>query len=109
MTGSQTVPGSSENTFRYTFAEGTDADDYRVETQFGTLTVAGRGEEILFPITVAAVSDEVRYDGSEHTAEGFLAEEYTVDGSTYTVEGLTAEASGTHAGSYERECPERQS
>ena len=39
VTGSQTLVGSSENTFTYTLKEGTKAGNYEIKTVFGTLTV----------------------------------------------------------------------
>jgi uncharacterized repeat protein (TIGR01451 family) len=39
VTGTQTLVGSSENTFTYTLNDGTLADNYAITTEFGTLTV----------------------------------------------------------------------
>ncbi|MBR2541222.1 MAG: DUF11 domain-containing protein [Mogibacterium sp.] len=39
VTGTQTLVGSSENTFTYTLNEGTKADNYTITTENGTLTV----------------------------------------------------------------------
>ncbi|MBQ5490134.1 MAG: InlB B-repeat-containing protein, partial [Oscillospiraceae bacterium] len=48
VTGTQTIPGSSENTFTYTLNEGTKADNYDITTVPGTLTVSGRNYTITY-------------------------------------------------------------
>ena len=75
FTGSQTLVGSSENSFRYTLTEGTKAENYEIATSFGTLTVtapesfdfltkthtaAGEyrlGDTVVFEITVENIFD----------------------------------------------------
>jgi flagellar biosynthesis/type III secretory pathway M-ring protein FliF/YscJ len=52
VTGSQTIVGSSENTFTYTLNEGTKAGNYNIETANGTLTVTNRGAK--YEITAEA-------------------------------------------------------
>ena len=56
VTGSQTLPGASENTFTYKLKGGTKAENYEITTQNGTLTVFNR--DALYEITVTANSPE---------------------------------------------------
>jgi hypothetical protein len=90
----------SENTFSYSFADGTLADNYTVATAYGTLTVTNR--DAAYQITVKANSDEVKYDGQAHTVDGFETLEYEVDGNTYTVNAVkfTPSAAGTYVARY---------
>ncbi len=44
LTGVQTEPGSSPNTLTYSFQDGTDAGNYRIEVVTGTLTVTGEAQ-----------------------------------------------------------------
>ena len=54
MTGTQTLPGYSANTFTYGLNAGTIATNYEITTVQGTLTVKDREE--LYEITVEANS-----------------------------------------------------
>ena len=99
--GSQTVPGSSESSITtWGYAEGTNADNYRITAAKGSLTVTDRADGEKYKITVTANSAEFTYDGNEHMAEGFKTLDFTVDGNEYTVSGLSASVSGTDAGTY---------
>ncbi|MBM6765490.1 MBG-2 domain-containing protein [Faecalicoccus pleomorphus] len=98
VTGTQTLVGSSENYFTYELNAGTDAGNYNITTNNGTLTVTNR--EAKYEITVVAKSGGEKYNGSEQTVSGFETTTFTVDGNTYTVEGLSAEATATDAGVY---------
>ena len=98
--GSQTVPGSSESSITWSYAEGTNADNYNITAAKGSLTVTDRADGEKYEITVTANSTEFTYDGNEHMAEGFKTLEATVDGNEYTVSGLSASVSGTDAGTY---------
>ena len=98
VTGSQTLVGSSDNTFTYTLNEGTKAQNYVIEKSFGELKVIDRTEK--YEITVVANSNEVTYDGEVHSVSGFKTLSFTVEGNTYTVSGLDARVSGTNAGEY---------
>ena len=98
VTGSQTLVGSSDNTFTYTLNEGTKAQNYDITTEKGTLKVIDRAAK--YEITVVANSDTVTYDGAEHSVSGFETTVFTVDGNTYTVSGLTASVKGTNAKEY---------
>lgn len=99
--GSQTVPGSSESSITtWGYAEGTNADNYRITAAKGSLTVTDRADGEKYKIAVTANSAEFTYDGNEHAVEGFETLEFTVDGNEYTVSGLSASVSGTDAGTY---------
>ncbi|MCB7515029.1 hypothetical protein LI073_13760, partial [bacterium 210917-SL.2.15] len=100
-TGSQTLVGSSENSFSYTLKEGTKADNYNITTANGTLTVTDR--EAKYEITVEANGGSYTYDGTEKSVSGFKSTEFELEGSKYTVSGLTASAKGTDAGTYTAE------
>ena len=103
VTGTQTLPGNSVNGFTYTLKTGTNADNYTITKSEGTLTVTGRtdeGADKKYEINVEANSYEVTYDGTEHTVNGLVTDEFTINGVTYTVSGLSATASGTDAGDY---------
>ena len=94
VTGSQTLVGSSDNTFTYTLHDGTKAENYDITTEFGKLTVTDRSEENKYPITVKGNSGEKKYDGKKMTVSGFETLTFEVEGNTYTVEGLKAEKTG---------------
>ena len=98
--GSQTVPGSSESSITWSYAEGTNADNYNITAAKGLLTVTDRADGEKYEITVTANSAEFTYDGNEHAVEGFETLEFPVDGNKYTVSGLSASVSGTDAGTY---------
>lgn len=98
--GSQTVPGSSESSITWSYAEGTNADNYDITAAKGSLTVTDRADGEKYEITVTANSAEFTYDGNEHMAEGFKTLEFTVDGNEYTVSGLSASVARTDAGTY---------
>ena len=101
VTGSQTLVGSSDNSFKYTLNEGTNADNYEITPKYGTLTVTNRAETEKFKITVKANSVNAPYDGREHEAAGFETTEFTVNKQKYTVSGLTTESpKKTNAGTY---------
>ena len=97
VTGSQTLVGSSDNTFTYTLHDGTKAENYDITTEFGKLTVTDRSEENKYKITVKGNSGEKKYDGQSITVSGFETLTFEVEGNSYTVEGLTAEKTGKNA------------
>lgn len=101
VTGSQTLVGSSDNTFTYTLNEGTKAQNYDITTEKGTLKVIDRTEK--YEITVVANSGEATYNGEAHSVSGFETLSFTVEGNTYTVSGLTASVSGIDANDYTNE------
>ncbi len=98
VTGSRTLPGTSENAFTYELNSGTKAENYKITATPGSLTVKTRDAK--YQITVEANSDTVTYDGKEHTVSGLKQTTFTENGKTYTVEGYTASATATDAGTY---------
>lgn len=99
VTGSQTIVGSSANTFTYELNENTSADNYNITPTEGTLTVTNR--DVAYEITVVANSATATYDGQAHSAKGFETLTFQVEGNTYTVSGLTTESpEATDAGTY---------
>lgn len=88
ITGSQTLVGSSVNSFTYTLNSNTKESNYSISKSEGTLTVTNRTNK--YPITVESNSDNATYNGTNVSATGFVTTSFTVDGNTYTVEGLTA-------------------
>ena len=71
VTGSQTEAGSSENTFTYTLNDGTKATNYNIELALGKLEVTPVTEEVI--VTITGRTDEMPYDGKEHSVFGFDA------------------------------------
>ena len=107
VTGTQTLPGNSKNTFDYALKTGTTVGNYKITKTEGTLTVTDRtdeeGDDKKYEITVTANSNDFTYDGTEHSVSGFVQTAFTFNGVTYTVSGLTATAKGTDVGSYTAE------
>ena len=93
VTGSQTVVGSSENTFTYTLNGNTKAENYTIETKSGTLTVTDRVEK--YVIELEGNDGNKQYDGEALTVNGFKTLTATVNGQKYTVSGLDATATKT--------------
>ena len=98
FTGKQTIVGISENSFTYTLTEGTDAGNYDIVTEPGTLNVTSR--DARYEVTVEPESAEFMYDGTEKTVTGLRSTEFMAGGNVYTVSGLEAYGAGTHAGEY---------
>ena len=98
VTGSQTLVGSSNNTFTYTLNSGTLASNYTITPSYGTLTVTNRTNK--YQITVVANSATHNYDGTSKSVSGFQTLSFTVNGHQYTVSGLSASVSQTNAGTY---------
>ena len=69
VTGSQTDAGESDNTFEYTFNEGTNANDYWVKTELGKLVVTASDSEVV--ATIAGHNKTVEYNGLEQSVEGY--------------------------------------
>lgn len=99
VVGSQTVPGSSTNTYTIDWNGTADPLNYNVVEKLGTLSVTTRGE--LYTIDVTSNSGEFTYDGQEHTVSGFETLSFTVDGHTYTITGIEASTTQTQVGTYE--------
>lgn len=109
FSGTQTAPGTSENYFSYKLNAGTNADNYNITTQNGTLTVTNRTAK--YAVTITAASDSATYDGESHSASGFEGtvtddgiEVIAENGQTYYVSGYTtSNPSGVNAGTYANE------
>lgn len=106
FSGARTLVGDAENAFTYTLKEGTKAENYVIETEFGTLTVTTRTDDEdeattgKYNITVKANSATVTYNGREQSVSGFETLEFKKNGQTFTVEGLSAEVKGLNVGVY---------
>lgn len=86
-TGSQLVKGRSDNTFTYNLNDNTDADNYIISTDTGTLTV----KQITTEIIITAASGSKTYDGKPLENAGYTyTEDVLVSGDV-----LTATVSGT--------------
>ncbi|MBO5428869.1 MAG: Cna B-type domain-containing protein, partial [Peptococcaceae bacterium] len=93
VTGSQTVVGSSANTFTYTLNAGTKAANYEIDTVEGTLTVT----KIMNVIVITAASDEKVYDGKPLTNDGYTYTEGILVAGDVLI--ATVEGSQTEVGS----------
>ena len=93
VTGSQTVAGSSDNTFSYQLKDNTKAENYTIETKNGTLTVTDRAEK--YVIELEGNDGNKQYDGDALTVNGFKTMTFTVNDQKYTVSGLDATATKT--------------
>ena len=101
VTGSQTVVGSSANTFTYTLNKGTKADNYTITKAEGTLTVTAAETEVV--VTITENSGTETYDGTEKTVTGYTVT--NISNKLYTEKDFTfngtAEVKGTDAGTYD--------
>ena len=94
----RTLVGASLHTFEWIFSDGVNEDNYVITPVYGTLNVVNR--DAPYEITLRANSDEVRYDGSEHSVDGFETMEFNLEGGTYRVTGVEAGVSAVQAGVY---------
>lgn len=99
VTGTQILPGASDNGFTYTLNNNTKEHNYNISKVINKLTVNDRTEK--YEINVEVNSDNVTYDGNEHEVSGFKTLEFLCDDVTYTVSGLSASVIGTDAGTYD--------
>ncbi len=107
VTGSQTVVGSSDNTFAepaYTLHDNTKAKNYNITTQEGTLTVTANDNEVV--VTIKEHGDIVTYDGTAHTVSGYDVvsisnELYHENDFTFVGDTAHQTVSGTNAGTYD--------
>ena len=108
VTGSQTDAGESDNTFVFSFNEGTSGDDYLMTAKCGKLKVTANSQQVV--VKVVGNRGASTYDGTEHGVEGY-AVSYVIGGaaSADAPAGFdagdisfagTAKATGTDAGSY---------
>ncbi len=99
VTGSQTDAGESDNTFEYTFNEGTNANDYWVTTELGKLVVTASDSEVV--TTITGHNKTVEYNGSEQSVEGY---DFETSNPLYKEGDFafsgTAVAKGTDVGTY---------
>ncbi|WP_456035461.1 MBG domain-containing protein [Senegalimassilia anaerobia] len=100
VTGSQTDAGESDNTFDYTFNEGTNANDYWVKTELGKLVVTASDSEVV--ATIAGHNKSVEYNGLEQSVEGydFVEASSKLYGEGDFAFSGTAVAKGTDVGTY---------
>ena len=99
FTGSQTLAGSSSNTFSYALRANTNINNYTISKTEGTLTVTNRSAK--YEITVKANSTNTTYNGKTHSAKGVESNEFTINGKKYTVSGLTTgDPEQKNAGTY---------
>ena len=100
VTGSQTDAGESDNTFDYTFNEGTNANDYWVKTELGKLVVTASDSEVV--ATIAGHNKTVEYNGFEQSVEGydFVEASSKLYGEGDFAFSGTAVAKGTDVGTY---------
>lgn len=100
FTGSQTVVGSSANTFTYKPNDNTKADNYTFEVKFGTLEVTPVTDKVT--VTIKGGKSSVTYNGEEHTVSGYKVAD--ISNPLYTANDFsfsgTAEAKGKNAGTY---------
>ena len=100
FTGSQTVVGSSANTFTYKPNDNTKADNYTFEVKFGTLEVTPVTDKVT--VTIKGGKSSVTYNGEEHTVSGYKVSD--ISNPLYTANDFsfsgTAEAKGKNASIY---------
>ena len=99
FSGTQTIPGSSENFFNYTLTSATNANDYIIEKQYGTLTVNAAGT---VTVTITENSGTETYDGTQKTVTGYTVTSISDPNYTESMFNFTgtASVSGTKAGTY---------
>ena len=101
VTGSQTVVGTSGNTFTYTLNDKTDKDNYTITKTEGTLEVKPVTDKVT--VTIKENDGSATYDGTEKTATGYTVK--SISNTLYTEKDFTfsgdATAKGTDAGSYD--------
>lgn len=98
VTGSQTLVGTSRNTFTYSAKDGSgfNANNYAVTVVEGLLTVTPA--DATFAVELTRGSDVLTYDGALHEGPGFEGERGTVnvpakgDQPAHVVEGVKATA-----------------
>ena len=105
VTGTRTVPGTSPNTFTYTYKDGTSAGNYNITEVTGTINVRWWSDDKVVPehtVNVIARDDTLEYNGSVQYISGFVAgaDSIPLGDETYTISGLSAQGSGTNVGTY---------
>ena len=101
VTGSQTVVGSSKNTFSYKLKDNTKAENYTITTSEGTLEVTAATDEVV--VTIKENAGTAKYDGTEKTVTGYTVT--NISNKLYAEKDFTfngkAEVKGTDAGTYD--------
>ncbi|MCR4738929.1 MAG: hypothetical protein K5886_01555 [Lachnospiraceae bacterium] len=93
VTGSQTKPGTSKNTFTYTLNEGTKEGNYTITKVEGDLTVNWwpDTDKDKHTLTITPDSKTFDYDGNEHSVSGYTTVfSDSRANSDFTVEGISA-------------------
>ena len=102
VTGSQTEKGESDNTFDYTFNEGTSEADYWVTRNYGKLIVTADEKEVV--VTITENGGNVEYDGTEKSVSGY---EFSASNELYKKSDFTFSGNdtikGTNVGTYDME------
>ena len=86
VTGTQTLVGSSENTFSYTLNEGTNADNYDISTTNGTLTV--NDQNVDDDLVVTKSHDEGSFGLGDTVTFNITATNIYADPQTITLEEI---------------------
>ena len=104
VTGSQTLVGSSKNTFEYKLNDGTKESNYDITKTEGTLEVT-KNEKVV--VKVKGKTDTVTYDGDPHSVAGYKLISIEIDGEAtelYKEDNITFDgetnATGTDANTY---------
>ena len=104
VTGSQTLVGSSKNTFEYKLNDGTKESNYDITKTEGTLEVT-KNEKVV--VKVKGKTDSVTYDGDPHSVAGYEVVSIEIDGEAtelYKEDNITFDgetnATGTDANTY---------
>jgi uncharacterized repeat protein (TIGR02543 family) len=110
VTGSQTLVGTSKNTFTYTGLSQEAAANYNITAVEGNLTVFDRSTK--YEIALAPIGKTTTYNGNVQTSEGLTLNgqtltagtdgkyAFTCGGVSYTIEGVSVSGSGVNAGTY---------
>ena len=100
VTGSQTNVGKSDNEFTYKLDKGTDADNYVIKTEKGTLEVTPVTSEVV--VKIKENSGTEKYDGTEKSVNGYKVT--SISNKLYTEKDFEfsgdASVKGTDAGTY---------
>ena len=103
VTGTQTVVGTSKNTFGYTLKSGTLAKNYAITKVEGTLEVTPVTDKVT--VTIQENSGKFTYDGTEKTVKGYEVE--SISNKLYSENDFSFSGKdtvkGTDAGTYDME------
>ena len=103
VTGTQTVVGTSKNTFGYTLKSGTLAKNYAITKVEGTLEVTPVTDKVT--VTIQENSGKFTYDGTEKTVKGYEVE--SISNKLYSENDFSFSGKdtvkGTNAGTYNME------